>query len=278
MPGYVTAIAASSGAFFAAVVRDNLARFYEIQLTASRTGTTVTELPIRPHPAPVALMAASPDGAELAYATEVRHARTYGVQHLVVASTTTDSERQWMPPASYSAGSMESMNWLADGRTLAFSWSRSLEKSPRPSSLRLLDTAAPGSDLMAGRTLLPSVLGAGAFEEDPTLSPNGEVVVGVASNPAASRAPSGSAVAFSTATGKPTVLLRASPSGGHSSVCYSPPVWLSNTGSEVLISCVQEVKATPTIAYVVNIVLINHGHATLLSRLDATAEGATAFP
>jgi len=49
-------------------------------------------------------------------------------------------------------------------------------------------------------------------------------------------------------------------------------------GDHVLVDCFQEVKATPPIAYVVNILLINHGHATWLPWLDATAEEVTAFP
>ena len=108
-----------------------------------------------------------------------------------------------------------------------------------------------------------------------TLSPNGQVVVGGANG---SAAPGDSVLAFSTATGRLTVLFRASPSGDRETGCYSPPVWISTTGSEVLVACYQEVKSTPPIAYVVNMLLINHGHAAWLPWLDATAEGVTAFP
>ncbi len=55
-------------------------------------------------------------------------------------------------------------------------------------------------------------------------------------------------------------------------------MWISNTGSEVLTSCIQEVKATSPIRYTVNIVLINHGRATLLPQLDAATGEVTAFP
>jgi hypothetical protein len=276
MPGYVTAVAASRGAFFAAVVRDNLARFYEIRLTASYAGTTVTELPVPPDSAPVAYLAASPGGAELAYSTLVMHGASGDVQNLVVASTTDGSEREWTTPARSSAGSMGPMTWLANGRTLAFNWTGSLETSPGSSSLRLLDTAAPGSDLMAGSAALPPVNEALTVQGGyTTLSPNGQVVVGVANGHAA---PAGSVVALSTATGKLTVLFRASTSGDHETGCYGPPVWISNAGSEVLLACHQEVKATPPPTYVENIVLIDHGHATLLPWLNATAERVTAFP
>jgi hypothetical protein len=86
-----------------------------------------------------------------------------------------------------------------------------VESPDSPGRITLLDTAVPGSDSMAGQAVLPSVIGAGAFEDVPALSPNGEVVVGVASNLAASHAPPGSVVAFARATGKPAVLFRASP-------------------------------------------------------------------
>jgi hypothetical protein len=282
LPGYVTAIAASRDAFFAAVTSGSLAslgdltRFYEIRLTASHAGTTVTELPIRPDAGTLASMAASPNGTELAYATEPAHGN-FGARNLVVASTADGSERQWTTPARDSLGYLGPMNWLADGRTLAFNWFASIDSNAEV-SLRLLDTAAPGSDLLAGPAVLPSVYAAHAFTNETTLSPNGQVVVGVADGYRVSQSPQGSVVAFSTATGKPAVLFRASPSGDHKSICYSPPVWVSNAGSEVLVSCALEVKATPPPAYVEYIVLINHGHATLLPRLDATAEGLTAFP
>ena len=279
LPGYVTAIAASRGAFFAAVVRDNKARFYEIRLDDGRTATTVTELPIRPDTAPLGFMAVSPDGAKLAYSTFVVHGVSGEVQNLVVASTTGGSQREWRTPAQDSQGSISSMTWLADGRMLAFNWIDWAD-TPPARSLRLLDTAAPGSNLMQAPAVLPSVYEARPFEDDSALSPNGQIVVGSASGSAASRAPEDSVVAFSTATGQETVLYRASINGPHGTGCYSPPLWISHAGSAVLVTCFQahEVKAVPHLHYAVNVVLFNHGHATLLPWLNATAEGVTAFP
>jgi hypothetical protein len=270
MPGYVTAIAASRGAFFAAVVRDNLARFYEIRMTSSRTGTEVTELPIPPDTAPVESMAASPNGSRLAYSTVVMHGASGDVQNLVVASTTENSEHEWTTPASYSTGSMGPMNFLADGRTLAFSWTGPSETSPS-SALRLLDTAAPGSGLMAGRAVLRFANELGMVEGY-TLSPNGRVAVGVASGRPYQTVVY-SVTVSATGTRKPTVLYR--PSERHYdpvNSCNTPPLWISNTGSQVLIECYA--TASPA----VRIVLINHGHVTQLPWLDATAGEVTAFP
>lgn len=280
LPGYVTAIAASRDAFFAAVVQDNAARFYEIQLTAGYAGTTVTRLRIAPETAPIAYLAASPDGARLAYSTVIMQGGLDVAQRLVVASTTRDSEREWTARPYYDNSYMDSMgpmNWLADGRTLAFSWNVSLQGNMATMALRLLDTAVPGSDLMADSTEPRFGYPGFAGQSYTTLSPNGQVMVGVASAYPQSPAPQGSVVAFSTATGLPTVLLRAS-GGDRESGCYSPLPWISNTGSEVLAACYREIKSPPSAAYVVHVVLINHGHVTGLPWLDGTAAWATAFP
>ena len=270
MPGYVTAIAASRGAFFAAVVRDNLARFYEIQMTSGRTGTAVTELPIPPDTAPVEFMAASPDGARLAYSTLVMHGGSGDVQNLFVASTTEDSEREWTTPASYSAGSMGPMNFLADGRTLAFSWTGPSRTSPS-SALRLLDTAAPGGDLMAGRAALRFADQAGMVEGY-TLSPDGRVAVGVTSG-LPHQTVVYSATMPAAGTRKPALLYRPPERRANSvNSCNTPPLWVSNTGSQVLIECYATASAD------VRIVLVNHGHVTQLPWLDATANEITAFP
>jgi hypothetical protein len=282
LPGTVTAIAASRDAFFAAVLSGNLARFYEIRLTAGHAGTTVTELripPVPPDDAPVAYLAASPSGAELAYATDATDGN-FGGRNLFVASTTDGSQREWTLPGGDSQRSLDSlgpMGWLADGRTLAFNWSAPMY-SNADVSLHLLDTAAPGRDLLAGRAVLPPVYAAQAFTNDTTLSPNGQVVVGVASGYRVSRSTQGSVVAFSTATGKPTVLFRASTSGDHKTICYSPPVWVSSTGGEVLVGCAFEVKATPPAAYAEYIVLVDHGHVAKLPWIDANPQLVMAFP
>jgi hypothetical protein len=275
IPGYVTAIAASREAFFAAVVINGGARFYEIRHV--RPGfTAMVLLPIRPDTARIAYMAVSPGGAKLAYSTLVPHGATARIQNLVVASTADGSQREWTIPASYSTGYMGPMNWLANGRTLAFNWVDSSE--PGLLSMRLVDTAARGSNLMAGRVVLPSVYKNRPFESYSALSPIGQVVVGEADGSAASHVPQGSLLAYSTATGQPTVLYPVSPPGRDRTTGCDTPMWISNAGSEVLTSCIQEVKATPPIRYVVNTVLINHGRAALLPWLDAATDEVTAFP
>ena len=71
------------------------------------------------------------------------------------------------------------------------------------------------------------------------------------------------------------VLYRASGSAGdQTSGCYTPLLWIGDAGGEMLAECFQEAGSGVT----VNILLINHGHATALPWLNATAEGVTAFP
>jgi hypothetical protein len=269
LPGYVTEIAASRGAFFAAVVRGSSATFFEIRLNDNRTATTVTELPIPPDTAPLEFMAASPDGSKLAYSTLVMHGAAGDVQNLVVASTTDGTERAWQTPAQDSSGSMGLMSFLADGRTLAFSWTGPSETSPS-SSLRLLDTAAPGDDLMASRAVLPLVNAAGTFGGY-TISPNGKVVVGTVTSPA------GPVVAFSAATRRPSVLYRPAPGQGQTAFCNDSPLWISNSGREVLIDCYQQQTAAGAKA-VVRVLLLGQGHVTDLPWLAATGGETTAFP
>jgi hypothetical protein len=283
LPGYVTAIAASNGAFFAAVVTDNAARFYAISLDSSGTRTRVSELPIQPDTATIEFLAASPDGSKLAYSTLVMHGSSGDVQNLVVASTTHGSQRQWTTPPQDSQGSMGLMNWLGDGRTLAFSWTGTSQ-----TSLRLLDTAASGGDLMASKALLP-LDSAGSFDQY-TVSPDGKIVVSVVS---ARGSPSGrvgghqvtvgSVVQFSAATRRPAVLYQPPMIPGYAqgqqTGCNDLPLWISSSGRKVLLDCLQQrpaagVKPPATVA---TVVLIDDGHVRQLPWLAATATEVTAF-
>src|SRR5262249_7211872 len=148
LPGYVTAISASAGAFFAAVVKDRAASFYEVRLSHAGTHATVTRLPIPEDTAPIGYIAVSPDGRKLAISTYVRQGNAGDIQNLVVAATSTGAERRWHTPARDARGSMGIMAWLADGKTLAFNWIGPAQVSPS-TGLRLLDTSAPGNNLLS---------------------------------------------------------------------------------------------------------------------------------
>jgi hypothetical protein len=290
LPGYVSAIAASNGAFFAEVVRDSVATFYEIGLGASGTGAKVIELPVPPDTAPIAWIAASPDGSKLAYATLVMHGPEGDIQNLVVASTITGHQRHWATPARDDQGSMDQMYWLDDNRTLAFSWTGAAMTSPS-STLRLLNTSAGGGDLMASRPVLRLVNSAGTFD-DYTISPDGKTAVGIALGPEGPgghtgtidgrQVATGAAVAFSLGTGQATVLytppLHPGPAKGQFAGC-SDPLWVGASGRTVLLDCFQQWKASGGHQETaLHTVLLRDGHATQLPWLAATAGQITAFP
>lgn len=277
LPGYVTGIAASSGAFFAAVITGNRAWFYEIALTGHGTGARATRLPIAPDSAAFGYLAVSPNGSRLAYSTMVRHGNMGDIQNLVVASTSRGAQRRWTTPARDSRGSMGPMQWLADGKTLAFNWTGAAQVSPS-TTLRLLDTTAPGHDLMSSTAVLRLVNRAGSFD-DYTISPDGRTLIGiVACLPGCApgspgtingrRVTLGSVVRFSAASRAPTVAYTEPPLPGAptpSTTC-NDPWWISYSGRRMLLECFQHRPARPgrKALTVTHVLLLDHGKATEL--------------
>jgi WD40-like Beta Propeller Repeat len=72
---------------------------------------------------------------------------------------------------------MGTMAWLADGKTLAFTWTGPAQVSPS-TGLRLLDTSAPGSNLLSGAFVLRAYNRAGSFD-DYNMSPDGRMLLDV---------------------------------------------------------------------------------------------------
>jgi len=271
LPGRVSAIAATgTGTFYAAVTSGTATAFYEVQPPARGHTATVTRLPIPALPSlrvamgpnnqqrqsPVAFLAASPDGSRLAISTYTWHGHMGDIQGLIVASTTTGSERVWTVPKADINGSMGPMTWLADG-TLAINWLGF--GSPTPASLRLLDTAAPGTDLLAGRTV--AALNRNEFS-DFTISPDGQILIGIADhpkNPAVLQGhpvPLGSAIEFTVRTGQAQVLYQTDAAGTGS---CNDPLWMSSTGQEVLLECSRLVSQRQPGSVVTEVMLLEHG-------------------
>jgi len=293
VPGYVTAIAASSGAFFAAVVRGPRAWFYEIRLAADHASATAARLPIRADTVPIGFMAVSPDGSRLAYSTFVRYGAFAVIRNLVVASTANGAEHRWAAPAQEPTASMGTMSFLADGKTLAFNWTGPATTSAS-SSLRLLDTTAPGNDLLAGRAVLRLVNQYGGFA-DYTISPDGKTLTGILAcvpgchpssfSPAGGRwGPLGSVIRFPVAGGAPEVRYTEPPlpgSSGNSVSACSDPLWISDSGRKLLLTCVQHRPGTAQRKAVtrVHILLLDNGRRIReLPWLAGTPADITAFP
>ena len=298
LPGQVTTIAASDGAFFAVVRRGAQKSFYEIRLGARGTAARATELPIRPVTAAIGFIAASPDGSKLAISTfgprrPLPYGAEYNIQNLIVASTATGAERRWLTPAQGRKGSMGVMNWLADGKTLAFTWTAAAEVSPS-TGLRLLNTAAPGNDLLASRQVLRDFNRAGDFSY--TISPNGHVVIGIEhclpgcapGSPGivqGHRAALGSLLEFSAATGNARILYEEPPLPGTSShrltSACNDPLWTSDSGHTVLLYCFQHRPATAGRKGVTltHVIVLDNGRVTReLPWLAGTVNDITVFP
>jgi hypothetical protein len=293
LPGYVAAISASAGAFFAAVVHDHAASFYEVRLPRGGARATATKLPIPADTAPIGFIAASPDGRKLAISTYVRHGNAGDIQNLVVAATGTGAERLWRTPARDAQGSMGTMAWLADGKTLAFNWSGPAAVSPS-TGLRLLDTSAPGNNLLSGAFLLRAYNRAGFFS-DYTISPDGKTLLGVvACLPGCGQASIGtvqghrdllgSLIGFAAATKAPAVrytepeLPGIAATSGNSGC--TDPMWLSASGRQLLLPCFQHRPGTRRhkSATIAHVLLLDGSKATELTWLDRFANGDAAFP
>jgi hypothetical protein len=254
MPGYVAMTTASDGAWFAAVEKGPLTTFYEIRLAGSRA--TLTALPIPPDTLPIAYLAVSPDGSRLAFATEPRHTKSQWVfgRTLVVASALTGTEHRWTAPVASPGWALGSLTWLRNGTTLAFNWIGPAVTSAG-AGLRLLDTTAPGHDLLSARTLLLYRNQAGTFR-DLTISQDGTAVFGIVGClpgcPGSStgvaggqRDTVGSLVRFTAGTGASRLVytepeLVRPPATYPNSAC-NDPMWVSPSGTTVLLACYREV-------------------------------------
>jgi len=293
LPGYVAAISASTGAFFAAVVSDHAANFYEVRLTHGDAQATATKLPIPADTAPIGFVSASPDGSRLAISTYVRHGNALDIQNLVVANTSTGAERWWRTPAKDAQGSMGSMAWLAGGKTLAFNWTGPAAVSPS-TGVRLLNTSAPGDSLLSGTFLLRAYNQAGSFD-DYTISQDGKTLLGIVACLPGCGPDSlgtvrghpdllGSVVQFAAATKAPAIryaepeLPGLAASSGNSGC--TDPMWLSASADTMLLPCFQHRPGTKQHKAVTftHVLLLDGGKVTALRWLDAFVNGEAAFP
>jgi hypothetical protein len=275
LPGSVYRFAGDGvGRFYAAVVpRRGPVRFYRIARPASGAVARVTALPIHAPAGGISFLAVSPNGAELAMATYVQRGSTSYVQNLTVASTTTGAQHRWSTPPQDAADSMNSVSWLADGQTLAFSWGPAVNSLK--GSFRLLDTAAPGTDLLAGRSVLPLSNAAGKFA-DFTISGNGRVLIGTVQYPDGpfgvvngQRTTLGDVIKFSARTGRASYLYRAPQEQAPNEATFcQDPLWVSPSGRRALVTCARN---SPAGHLSVSALLLGPHGATRLPRLEPRA-------
>jgi hypothetical protein len=201
--------------------------FYELRLSADGRVASLTRL-LSVKSAGVSAFAVSPDASRLAYAT------AYGIRVVTLA---TGASRSWNADGRTVVGTAGQLSW-AGNRTLALYWA-SVTAGSRQTGVRLLDTSAPGSDLLSSRLIIPvpEVTAFGAIEglSDVLLTPDGSkvfatAVSGLPDNPGAE------VVEFSAQTGQPLAVVspRADESGMGTS-CLA--LWTDPSGDQLTAEC-----------------------------------------
>lgn len=205
-------------------------RFYELRLGPAGRPQPLSLLPV-PAVAYGDRLAVSADGSRLAVATGPA-----SNGHIEVVSLPAGTVRVWK---SSDQGSATSLSWAGD-RWLAFDWSdasRAAQVARQQSGLRLLDTAAPGADLMSSRLIVSAGASFGSFGglTGPLITPDGSkvfatMVSGVPMNPMAE------VVEFSARTGQ--ALGAVTPPAGESGPGqWCGALWTDPSGQHLLAAC-----------------------------------------
>ena len=122
-------------------------------------------------------IALSPDGKLLAVSLQ-NDSSPDAVGAIQVLDLATGATRTWTAPA-HSAYIPGPPSWADGSRVIAFTWLRSTQSGlmAAPRGIRLLDTAAPGDNLVAGTVIVPSgVVGAGSVVSA-RITPDGRDVI-----------------------------------------------------------------------------------------------------
>jgi len=223
-------------------------RFFVLRIDPA-AGTSSARASLQPLPAAfipanneVHGMALSPDGASLA-AVIGAQIDGYGT-HLSVFNLARGTSRTWsfkscshcFPSGGglgYGGTNVDSLSWTADGQYLALigPGAASLQA---PSGVRLLDTSAPGTNLLADSK---PVVGGGPNWRGAIITPDGRTVVAI--EELAAQGPHGlevreQLVKFSAATGKLTVTLNNLNVQGQ--VGYEQVLYTNATGNVMVVS------------------------------------------
>jgi hypothetical protein len=132
--------------------------FYRLALGRSGRPGRLVRLPIPSETAIISGLALSPDGSKLAVTYLPPRGQTGS--RIEVFSLATGAGREWVWPGRGTIGSVVieagsgGLQWEADNRTLMFELT-TRTRAGWPAQLYLLDTAAPGSSLLASSTRIP---------------------------------------------------------------------------------------------------------------------------
>jgi hypothetical protein len=201
--------------------------FYELRLLADGRVASLTRL-LSVASAGVPAFAVSPDASRLAYAT------AHGIR---VVSLATGASRSWTAGGHTVVGTAAELSWAGD-QTIAMYWVSAAAGS-RQTGVRLLDTSAPGGDLLSSRLIIPvpDATAFGAFDELTGLliTPDGSrvfatVVTGLPDNPGAE------VVEFSARTGQAlAVVSPRDDESGMGSSCLA--LWTDPSGEQLTAEC-----------------------------------------
>jgi anti-sigma factor RsiW len=190
----------------------------------ARARLTPLPITVRPQGTGVTGLALSPDATKLAIA-EVYPIAAPPALHVVTLAT--GAERVWAAATggpTFGPGTTgESLSWTQDGRTLAFAGSGT--------AVRLLDTAAAGSSLLASSRLVAS----GDSWQQVMVTPDGRTIIAVISVVAEANNVHQELVTFSARTGKLLHVLNRIPVYGNS----ERVMWASPSGQVLIISGTQ---------------------------------------
>jgi hypothetical protein len=228
--GFQGVAAAGDDRTFVLAAQDSAAasvQFYELRLAPDGSQESLTRLlglPVSSVP-PFAI---SPDGSRLAYATS---------DGVTVVSLATGKSRSWTADGNTAAGSVRELSWAGD-KMLAINWT-GVAANSRQAGIRLLDTSAQGSDLLASRRIIPvpERTASGAFSalSGLLITPDGSKVFATAVSGLPDH-PSAEVVEFSARTGRALAVVtpRADESGMGTS-CL--PLWTDPSGEQLTAEC-----------------------------------------
>lgn len=135
-------------------VHESPAKFFLLRLGKAGHPASLSPMPVPAQPHGMADIALSPDGRKLAVATNHRSGNQVINPAITVFTLASGAARTWSWHGrawitNNDAVNQQLLSWTADGRTIAFEqWVADDEQ------VRLLDTAAPGSDLKSSALVL----------------------------------------------------------------------------------------------------------------------------
>jgi hypothetical protein len=200
-------------------------RFYLLHLAANGKPDRLTQLEVRPlHGVQIYGMALTADATKLAVAWQNNPAGPV-TSHVSVTTLATGATHTW----SSAQGAALVVSWAGD-RTLAFDWQDAASQAR--SGVRLLDTAATGTNPLSSRLLIPASTRTGALDDpgDPLITEDGSTLFATMASGTKT-----AIVSFSVRSGKIEAMSLTQPAPP--SQWYCGVLWTDPHGRDVLTQC-----------------------------------------